>query len=147
VQLAPGDDPQEVFDRLHRRLLAYDIFPPRLVHAAIWPAGPIRAGVTIVQRVVVGPLGLESAVRVMDSWDRTLEAGREAGFAYATLPGHPERGVASVAGRLDALGQVRVHLEVRSEAGLLLTRLGRPVARLFQRSLTRAALRRLTTRS
>jgi uncharacterized protein (UPF0548 family) len=146
VQLAPGDDPPDVFDQLHRRLLAYDIFPPRLVHAAIWPSGPLRPGATIVQRVVVGPLGLESAVRVMESWDRSLEAGREAGFAYVTLPGHPERGVASFAIRLDALGRVQVHFEVRSEAGLLLTRLGRPVARLFQRSLTRAALRRLTTR-
>ena len=86
-------------------------------------------------------------MRVIDSWDRLLESGREAGFAYATLPGHPERGVASFAVRLDARGRLQVHLEARSEPGLLLTRLGRPVARLFQRSLTRAALRRLTRRA
>jgi uncharacterized protein (UPF0548 family) len=143
----PGDDPLVVFDHLRQRLLAYDIFPPQIVHAAIWPPGPIRAGATIVQRVVLGPLGLEAAVRVIDSWDRQLESGREAGFAYVTLLGHPERGVASFAVRLEAPGRLSVHIEARSQAGLLLTRLGRPLARLFQRSLTRAALRRLVRRT
>ena len=143
VRIRPGESPSAAFARVRDRLLAYDIFPPAHIRYAICPAGPIRAKATIIQRIQLGPLALETAVRVIEAWDR-LEGGvRDAGFSYVTLQGHPERGVASFRVQLAEAGAVTVLIDARSRPGLLLTRLGRPIARALQRGLTRAALRRL----
>ena len=151
VPIVSDTTPIEAFTRRRDRLLAYDIFPPSIVRAAICPEGRITAGATIVQRIVFGPLALEAAVRVIDVWDRCVpltpgsdERVRLAGFRYVTLQGHPECGVASFEVRLDPTGDVSVHLDARSRPGTWLTRLGRPFARRFQQAVTRAALRRLT---
>jgi hypothetical protein len=140
-----------VFARVRDRLLAYDIFPPRIFRSTICPAGSVTAGATIIQRIVLGPLALEAAVQVIDVWDDVMagsagEAGaesRSAGFRYVTLQGHPECGVASFEVRISATGEVTILLDARSRAGSWLTRLGRPFARRFQRGLTQAALLRL----
>jgi hypothetical protein len=81
--------------RLRSRLLSYDIFPPRFLRFVICPPGELVVGSVIVQRVGFGPVALESAVRVVDVWQRQTDGGQEAGFTYVTLAGHPERGVAS----------------------------------------------------
>ena len=143
VRVRPGESASAAFIHVRDRLLAYDVFPPALIRYAICPAGSIRAGATIVQQILLGPIALEMAVRVVDAWDRSEGGAREAGFSYVTLQGHPERGVATFRVRLDAAGAVTVLIDARSRPGLLLTRLGRPIARGFQRALTRAALRRL----
>jgi uncharacterized protein (UPF0548 family) len=140
----PGERPADTFARVRDRLLAYDIFPPSIVRAAICPSSPITIGATIVQRVRLGPLALEAAVRVYEVWDRSEGGICEAGFGYLTLQGHPECGAATFEVRLDEAGAVTVVLAARSRPGLLLTRIGRPAARAFQRSVTRAALRRLS---
>jgi uncharacterized protein (UPF0548 family) len=151
ARVRPGETPSTVFVRLRDRLLAYDIFPPGIVQATICPAGTIAAGATIIQRIVLGPLALEAAVRVIEVWDRPVASGAGAtgggsvaGFRYVTLRGHPECGVASFEVRVEPSGAVMVLLDARSRPGTWLTRLGRPFARRFQRALTRAALRRLT---
>lgn len=143
VRVRPGEGAADAFVRVRDRLLAYDVFPPALVRSAICPAGPLRAGATIVQQILLGPLALEMAVRVVDDWDRSEGGAREAGFSYVTLQGHPERGVATFRVRLDEAGAVTVAIDARSRPGLRLTRLGRPIARALQRGLTRSALRRL----
>jgi len=146
VQLGPGETPFAAFVRVRDRLLAYDVFPPVVVRATICPDGRITVGATIVQHVAVGPLALEAAVRVIEVWDRAgPDGGSAAGFRYVTLRGHPECGVASFEVRATPAGEVRVLLGARSRPGTWQTRLGRPFARLLQRTLTRAALRRLTT--
>lgn len=137
------ETPTAAFERVRGRLLAYDIFPPALVRYVICPEPPIRTGATIVQRVQLGILALEAAVRVVDAWDRVEGEMREAGFSYVTLQGHPECGIASFRVRLGGDGTVTVSIDARSQPGLLLTRLGRPIARAFQRAMTKAALRRL----
>jgi uncharacterized protein (UPF0548 family) len=72
--------------------LRYDIFPPtRLRSRVCTPDGIVSIGATIVQRVRLGPVTLETAVRVIEH-QRSAESGR---FAYATLDGHPEQGIAS----------------------------------------------------
>jgi uncharacterized protein (UPF0548 family) len=154
ARIGPSDTPCGVFTRLRDRLLAYDVFPPSIVQATICPEGRITAGATIVQRILLGPLALEAAVRVIDVWDRVAgeSAGapgsvRAAGFRYVTLRGHPECGVASFEVRAQASGEVTVLLDARSRAGTWLTRLGRPFARRFQRAMTQAALRRLADAS
>lgn len=145
VQVQAGVDPSpsSLFERIRTRLFAYDIFPPRLVDSLIWPSGRIDEGAMIVQRVRLGPVALEMAVRVIEAWDFDDGAVREAGFTYATIVGHPERGIETFRVRLQSDGRVMVVVDARSRPGILLTRLGYPAARLFQRGLTESALRRL----
>src|SRR5206468_3429359 len=121
VTAGPDESPLTVYNRLRERLLAYDIFPPSIVHATIYPSGRITACSTIVQRVVVGPVALEAAVRVIEVWDHPPTRGDDGpcgggsvGFSYVTLEGHPERGVASFEVRLKATGEVMVVMEARS---------------------------------
>lgn len=146
VKPQPGERPADAFDRVRMRLLAYDIFPPRLLHFAICGSGKIELGALVVQQLGLGPMRIESAVRVIDVWDKGDADEREAGFRYVTLSGHPERGVASFLVRYAKPGQVEVVLDARSAAGTVATRLGRPVARRIQIAITRAALKRLAAR-
>jgi uncharacterized protein (UPF0548 family) len=143
VPAPAGESPAAVFERVRGRLFGYDIFPPRLIPHAVCPDGCIDVGSTIVQRVMLGPFGLEAAVRVVDAWNRQEGAAHEAGFSYVTLEGHPECGVATFRVRLDRSGRVTVLVDARSVPGTRLTRLGRPLARGFQKGITIAGLRRL----
>lgn len=145
VELHPGEEPDVAFERVRGRLFAYDVFPPTLMRFVMSPTAPIRSGTLIVQRVGFGPFRFDAAVRVVETWDLVNGDERDAGFRYVTLAGHPERGMAAFRVRRDSSGPVTVHLEARSVVGSLLTRLGRPVARLAQLAATRAALRRLAS--
>ena len=144
VHLVGSADAAGAFERLSGRLFAYDIFPPRWMRHIVCPPGALAAGALIVQQTGFTVLAIESAVRVVETWQRTTGDERSAGFRYVTLSGHPERGCASFEVRLTRSGRVEVVLEARSRAGSLLTTLGRPVARSIQTRATRAALRRLT---
>jgi uncharacterized protein (UPF0548 family) len=62
------------------------------------------------------------------------------GFAYGTLPGHPECGEEAFHVRQDVEGLVTFEIVAFSRPALLLTRLGRPVARRTQARTTRAYL-------
>jgi uncharacterized protein (UPF0548 family) len=93
------ESPDEAFERIRAQLFAYDIFSPSLMRYSLCSGDRIELDSLIVQRAGVGPIRLESAVRVVDIWDRDAGDGREAGFRYVTLAGHPERGVASFAVR------------------------------------------------
>ena len=144
VRLLQGEDADAAFDRIRTRLFAYDVFPPSLIHHVLCPDRVIEPESLIVQRAGIGPIRLESAVRVVETWDRDADGERDAGFRYVTLAGHPERGVASFSVRRDSSGEVRLTLDARSEAGTLITRIGRPVARRVQLAATKAALNRLS---
>jgi len=144
VRLLDGEDPDAAFDRIRTQLFAYDIFPSNLIRFVICPGRTVEPGAPIVQRAGVGPIRLESAVRVVDAWDRDTDGERDAGFRYVTLAGHPERGVASFAVHRDKSGEVGLTLDARSQAGTPVTRLGRPIARRVQLAATRAALKRLS---
>jgi uncharacterized protein (UPF0548 family) len=147
VQRQRGEDGDVAFERIRARLFSYDIFSPNLVRSVICPGPTIERGTLIVQRGGVGPLRLESAVRVVEVWDRDDAGGRrEAGFRYVTLAGHPERGVAWFAVQRDESGAVRLTLGAVSQPGTLLARLAGPIARPAQLAMTRAALRRLAGR-
>ena len=99
------------------------------------PDKRVAIGATIVQRLLMGPLSIESAVRVIEL-NCTADA---ASFAYATLEGHPELGVASFAVRR-AGTSARFEAQAWSRAGHWLAVFGRPVARAVQRSMTREAV-------
>jgi len=125
-------------------MFEYDIFPPALVGSRIVPDGRIAIGCTVVQRLGVGLLFIESATRVIDVWSSSASqrGAKSAGFAYVTLLGHPERGVATFEVQQEREA-VFVVLTARSVPGTLLTTVGRPVMRFVQRAITRRAVRRL----
>ena len=127
-----------VFDDAVDRLFRYDIFPPTLMRAHVCATdGRVAPDAVVIQRVRIGFVVMEAAVRVIDVWRRDSE---DAGFTYATLDGHPERGVSRF--RVVSDGSiVRFEIEAISRPGSILTSIARPFARRFQQSATRAALR------
>jgi uncharacterized protein (UPF0548 family) len=134
-------EPGGVFGRAVDRLLRYDIFPPTLMRARVCtPDGRIAPDAVVVQRVRVGLPILESAVRVVDVWHHQAPGSEEAGFAYATLEDHPERGVSRFRVVRDG-SSIRFEIEAISRPGSALTTIARPIARRVQQSATRAALR------
>jgi len=66
--------------------------------------------------------------------------GHSFGFAYGTLPGHPECGEEAFHVRQDGEGLVTFEIVAFSRPALLLTRLGHPLARRAQARTTRAYL-------
>ena|SRR6266851_5645909 len=88
-QIAHGDFVHDVyeapftgdFERAVDALLAYKIFAPHRMFAHVCtPDHRVAVGATIVQRVVIRPLSIETAVRVIEV-NHTSDA---ASFAYAT---------------------------------------------------------------
>lgn len=142
VQAPAGMPADEVFRTLEERLLRYEIFPLEIMKSVVCSEdGLIAEGTTLLQRVPIGPITLNVAVRVVRLWRMHSEGVDEVGFTYATLQGHPERGVSSFALRRDKpTDRVTFAIDVRSRPGSLFTRLGRPIARRFQRKATEAAL-------
>lgn len=140
----PGEDPHVAFERIRARLFRYDIFPPAVLAFSISPPGEVADGALILQRLRLGPVCLEFAVRVVETWDRHTPDGSDAGFTYVTLQGHPERGTETFRVQLGPDGQLIVTIEAWSSPGIVLVHLVRPIARIIQRAVTRAALRRLT---
>ena len=142
VDVPADEDPTAWFGRLEERLLSYQVFPPEIMQAQVCsPDARLREGTTIVQRVAIGPVTLEAGVRVLRVWrDRDAE-GAETGFTYATLEGHPERGVSTFRLRRNTdATSIAFLIDVRSRPGSWLTRLTSPVARRFQIRATEAAL-------
>ena len=72
-----------------------------------------------------------------------LDEERRWGFAYVTLPGHPEQGEESFTVDLDHRGVVRFVVAATSRPAGPLERLGAPIARRVQSGVTRAYLRAL----
>jgi len=139
-------------DGLHRRagtaILGYDIFPPSVGRGVI-VRSPVEVGDTLGLRYRIG-LGLEMffASRVVARFDQQRGQTWHTGFTYRTLAGHPEVGeeTFSVEKNL-ASGEVLVALRSWSRPGILLTKLGAPIARRTQVRSTRAALEHLQQRA
>lgn len=129
----------EAFARARDALLRYDVYPPDvLARRVCTPDARMAMGALVVQRIPAPLFALEAGVRVSafeDGPDRV-------GFAYATLAGHPERGVArfELAREGDELVFV---LSSRSEPGALLTKLLRRYARRRQRAAALAGVARM----
>lgn len=99
-------------------------------------------GVVVAMRFGPKPIGLLVPCRVVYRVDEPDTRG----FAYGTLPGHPERGEEAFLVSLDGDGTVRLVIRAFSRPATLLTRLGGPVARRVQAVVTDryvAALRSL----
>ena len=97
----------------------------------------VREGADYWLVVSKGPFSVREPVRVVAVVDRPDRCG----FAYGTLPGHPEQGEESFVCDLDADGSVRFHIRAFSRPHDPLARLGAPVSRHVQVRTTRAYLR------
>jgi uncharacterized protein (UPF0548 family) len=92
----------------------------------------VRVDAVVVLRVALGPLGLSVPCRVVYIVD---EPDRQ-GFAYGTLPGHPESGEEAFVVQRRANGQIDFVVTAFSRPASTLARLGGPVSRGLQHLMT-----------
>ncbi|MDQ3449211.1 MAG: DUF1990 domain-containing protein [Chloroflexota bacterium] len=137
---SPGDA-EGAFERVRERILELRLFPPQsIVLHADTPDGRAALGVTIVQHLFLGPLALESGVRIVGCEDGAGAGPRRVSVTWATLKGHPERGVETFSASLGSDGAIQLGIHARSRPGTLLVRLGSPLARRLQVRLSHRSL-------
>jgi uncharacterized protein (UPF0548 family) len=135
------ESPPQTFDRAADLLRSYRLFPPEVIESTVCtPDARIAPGAVVVQRSFVGPLAVESAVRVDAVEDELTFAGRRAAFSVVTLRGHPLRGAETVALLMHETGRIELHFTSASRPAGLLARLGGPFTRWMQVRANRAAL-------
>ncbi|GAB3882712.1 DUF1990 family protein [Terrabacter terrigena] len=101
-----------------------------------------QVGTVVVMRLGLGPMSLRIPCRVVEVFD---EPGRR-GFAYGTLPGHPESGEERFVLDHDSDGAIQFTVTGFSRPASFLARLGGPISRTAQDWMTQrylAALDRL----
>ncbi|MFC9324401.1 DUF1990 family protein [Kitasatospora sp. NPDC057015] len=119
----------EVLERAGRYVLAWG--SQLGTGFAVHPAAPAEPGATVLIRL--GLPGLRRPRLVIPCrvvW--TVREANRIGFAYGTLPGHPERGEESFVVSLDEHGEVWFEVTAFSRLSAWYARLGRPVALLLQ---------------
>ncbi|WP_433296234.1 DUF1990 family protein [Actinoplanes sp. CA-030573] len=100
--------------------------------AVVYAGGKPAPGVVVVLRAGWGPLSLRIPCRVV----YTVEEADRRGFAYGTLPGHPESGEEAFTVVMTATGDVRGRIRAFSRPASLLARAGGPFSRLVQQYAT-----------
>ena len=128
VRLGSG---RTVFDRAVDGLLHWEMHRAAGFRVAV--DKPASTGVEVTPRF----FGLPIPCRVV----YTLDDPDRRGFAYGTLPGHPERGEEAFIVSIAPDGEVRFRIRAFSRPASLLARLGGPVATLVQRYATGRYLR------
>lgn len=99
----------------------------------------IRAGATVIVTLGTPIAALAAPCRIIG----VIDGQTRWGFAYGTLPGHPEQGEESFAVSMSADQTVRFEIEAFSRPGDPLVRLSGPIGRGIQRSGTGSYLRAL----
>lgn len=100
---------------------------------------PMREGTRVTMRLGVGILSFRIPCLIV--WAERSDT--VAGFAYGTLPGHPERGEERFTLTLRPSGDVEFAIAAFSAPGRWFTRVGAPLGRLVQTWMTRRYLRAL----
>jgi len=140
----PFSDPRDAeaaFERVRDEILRLLLFPPQSISLyADTPDARAALGATVVQHFFLGPLAVESGVRIVGLEDRADGASRHVSLTWATLKGHPERGIETFSARMDAEGMIHVAIRARSRPALLLVRLGAPLTRRLQVRLSHQSL-------
>lgn len=103
------------------------------------PARPPAEGATVAVAAPLGPLTAAAVCRIVSVVD---EADRY-GFAYGTLPGHPECGEEAFVVERAGEGRALFRIIAFSRPAELLARIGGPVTRALQQRATRRYLRAL----
>ncbi|MET7765149.1 DUF1990 domain-containing protein [Streptomyces sp. NPDC005393] len=116
----------------------------RAVGVSVRTREPVAtAGMPVVVGLGVGRLRLSAPCEVV--W--TVADEERTGFAYGTLPGHPERGEESFVVSLEPDGSVVLTVTAFSRPAAWFSRAGGPLVPLFQQAYARrcgGVLRRLT---
>lgn len=103
---------------------------------SVTPPGPPEISSTVVVTTRQAGLWVMAPCRVVE----VIDEPQRAGFTYATLPGHPERGVESFTVHRDDAGAVTFAIDVVFEPATVLARLSGPVGTWLQRRGTRRYL-------
>ncbi len=126
---------REVFERVAAAIL--DWVPQRSVGLRVRATGsPGEVGTVVVLTAGLPRLGYDIPCRVV--WASTT--GDERGYAYGTLPGHPESGEERFTVRLTGTGDVVVAIRVFSRLATPAARAVPPVSRFVQGLATRRYL-------
>lgn len=118
----------EEFERARRILLGWDMHRGAGLRVQSTDGEAVE-GAVVILRLGPGPLAVSAPCRVV----YRIDEPHRVGFAYGTLPGHPERGEERFVVELDPNdGRVRVVIDAFSTGGSALVRLGGPVSCLIQ---------------
>jgi uncharacterized protein (UPF0548 family) len=136
VELGVGDD---VYRRSVQGLVDWE--PHRRAGLLLHPGKPpILEGGTVVLAVTLPGISAIAACRIV----YVTDAPNRFGFAYGTLPAHPEQGEEAFHIELDDHGMVRFVVTAFSRPRHPLARIGSPIARRVQLRVTRRYLTGLT---
>jgi uncharacterized protein (UPF0548 family) len=131
-------DGAEAFQRAVTGLKAWEAH--RLPGMRVFPDDlEIRRGMTVVVTLGTPYASLAAPCRIVG----VIDGQTRWGFAYGTLPGHPEQGEESFAVSMSPDGTVHFEIEAFSRPGDPLVRLSGPIGRCIQRVGTGAYLRAL----
>ena len=97
------------------------------------------SGTVVLMRWGPGALSVRIACRVVDVTDEP----RRRGFAYGTLPGHPEAGEERFLVEQAEGGRILFTITAYSRPATTLARLGGPISRAAQSVMTQRYLRAL----
>ncbi len=136
-EIVLGQGP-EIFQRAITGLKSWQAH--RLPGMTVFPHDQeIRTGATVVITVGTPIAAIAAPCRVVG----VIDGQTRWGFAYGTLPGHPEQGEESFAISLSPDETVRFEIDAFSRPGDPLVRLSGPIGRGIQRGGTGAYLRAL----
>jgi uncharacterized protein (UPF0548 family) len=93
---------------------------------------PLHTDETVLVVVSAGPFHIVAPCRIVYVIDEPTRFG----FAYGTLPGHPEQGEESFVIQAATAGHVRFNVTAFSRPAETLAKLGAPAARVIQRRVT-----------
>jgi uncharacterized protein (UPF0548 family) len=140
VTLGNGAD---VFDRAVTGLKKWEAH--RIAGVRVFPEGqPIAKGATVIITLGTPILALAAPCRIVS----IIDGQNRWGFAYGTLPGHPEQGEEAFVVSIAPDETVTFEIEAFSRPGDILVRIAGPVGRGFQQGGTRnylSALKRYVT--
>lgn len=126
----------ERFERAAEAVLGWEMH--RRAGLSVRPSDEhIVEGAVAVLRLGLGRLGLDAPVRVV----YVVDEPHRQGFAYGTLPGHPESGEEAFVVELHNDGAVTFTVTAFSRPATLLARLGGPVSHAVQSRVTNRYLR------
>ena len=100
---------------------------------------PLRRGTVVLMHLGLGPASLHIPCRVVYVIDEPALRG----FAYGTLPGHPEAGEERFTLHRNSDGSIRLSIVAFSRPESRLARLGGPLTRRVQGTMTTRYLRAL----
>jgi uncharacterized protein (UPF0548 family) len=100
---------------------------------------PLRQGTVVLMRWGPGALSVKIPCRVVD----IIDEPRRRGFAYGTLPGHPEAGEERFLLEQAEGGRIVFTITASSRPATTLARLGGPISRAAQGIMTQRYLRAL----